>query len=225
MKMTPKRIIINLHHKFVFSRRVEIIAEIISQIIPANTKILDIGCGDGTISKMIANRVEGIYYEGIDIAERPTCAIPFTKYNGINMPFEANAFNAVQFIDVLHHTTNVNELVNSALQKADTYFIVKDHICNNHFDFFILKIMDWIGNVPHGVNLEYNFKPESYWLSFFEKLNLEILYYNNSLPLYSQPFNLIFGRKLHFIALLKKPNTNFTNDKTEDAPVKAASIY
>jgi hypothetical protein len=63
--------------------------------------------------------------------------------------------------------------------------------------------MDWVGNKPHSVDVIYNFKKEEYWKQLFEELGLEIVIFNKQIPLYPIPFNSLFGRELHFVALLK----------------------
>ena len=67
--------------------------------------------------------------------------------------------------------------------------------------------MDWVGNAPHGVDVVYNFKKESYWLSVFDELGLEVVKMNKRVKLYPSLFNWIFGRELHFVVLLKKKNS------------------
>ena len=41
-----------LHHKYVFLRRIDVLSNQIAAQIPDNIRVLDIGCGDGTISKL-----------------------------------------------------------------------------------------------------------------------------------------------------------------------------
>ena len=76
----------DLHHEYVFLRRIKVISDEIAKQMPDNVKILDIGCGDGTISKLISEKKSGISYEGIDIMARPNCAIPFKEFDGVHIP-------------------------------------------------------------------------------------------------------------------------------------------
>ena len=41
-----------LHSKYVHSRRVRVLRDSLSQLIPSNSKVLDVGCGDGLISRL-----------------------------------------------------------------------------------------------------------------------------------------------------------------------------
>lgn len=193
-----------LHHNMVFKRRITVLSKCILQLLPEKVKILDIGCGDGTISNNVRGKRPEIDYQGIDIVARPTCSIPFKLYNGEDIPYDDHSFDIVQFIDVLHHTMDLKLHLENALKITRQYVLIKDHICNNRLDFAILKFMDWLGNAPYGIKLVYNFKSKEYWDSLFTELNLEVVYIKNRIMLYPQPFNLIFGRNLHFVALLKK---------------------
>lgn len=194
----------NLHHKYVFLRRINVLSTQIAQQLPNDIRILDIGCGDGTISKMILENKKNVSIEGIDVFARETCAIPFKMFDGKTIPFANNEYDATMFVDVLHHTTNIKELLAEAARVSGQYIILKDHHYNNALDFGILRFMDWIGNAPHGVKVIYNFKNLDFWKTTFNELGFEIVSLNNSVPIYPFPFNLIFGRDLHFIAVLKK---------------------
>ena len=57
------------------------------------------------------------------------------------------------------------------------------------------------------INPIYNFKTEKYWMELFDELGLEVVTMNKRIPLYPGVFNMIFGRQLHFIAVLKKKNS------------------
>lgn len=124
------------------------------------------------------------------------------------LTFEKDIFDSVLFVDVLHHTNDINIVIEESLKVSKDYFTIKDHLYWNKLDFLILKFMDWVGNAPHGVKVIYNFQNKESWDKIFKNNNLEIVYYNENLKLYPQLINWLFGRKMHFIAVLKKKPTN-----------------
>ena len=189
----------------VFLRRINVLSNEISSVMDDSIKkVVDVGCGDGTISSLIASKKKGREFSGIDIMARPTCAIPFKEYDGHHIPYEDNSVDACMFVDVLHHLHHVKELLAEAKRVSNKYIIIKDHLWKNKLDYKILEFMDNIGNKPHGVVLEYNYLPEKKWREIFEELDLEVVSMNKSIPLYAFPFSMVFGRELHFVALLKK---------------------
>jgi hypothetical protein len=107
------------------------------------------------------------------------------------------------FIDVLHHLTHVREILAEAKRVSARYILIKDHLYANRLDFKILKLMDELGNRPHGVATVYNYLTENEWEIIFRELGLEVVKMKTSIPLYPFPFSLIFGRHLHFITILK----------------------
>jgi SAM-dependent methyltransferase len=196
-----------LHHKFIFLRRIKILSRELSVCIDSDTiTILDIGCGDGAISKLMRDSNTGLKISGIDIVARPHCAIPFKLYDGKHIPFDDNSFDVCMLVDVLHHLPHIKdikELLTEAKRVSGKYILIKDHQYKNRFDFKTLKFMDDIGNKPHGIAVEYNYLKENEWHRIFNDAGLTIVKRKVKIPLYAFPFNLFFGRKLHFISCLK----------------------
>jgi hypothetical protein len=82
--------------------------------------------------------------------------------------------------------------------------VLKDHLSESPFDHATLRVMDWVGNRPHGVTLTYNYPSERQWREYWAKCGLQSEYFSTDLPLYPFPFSLVFGGKLHFVAQLAK---------------------
>jgi SAM-dependent methyltransferase len=193
------------HHSAVHTGRVEVISDLIAMNLPIDVvSMLDIGCGDGKISNLIQSKQGKVKIVGIDIMERPTCEIEYQSFDGENIPFAQNSFDAIQLVDVLHHTSNISSVISNALPISSKYLVIKDHLYQSRFDFLTLKFMDWVGNAPHGVKVIYNFQTLEQWKSIFKENRLELIYFNDKIKLYPKLVNWIFGRKLHFIAILKK---------------------
>lgn len=192
------------HQKYVYSRRVEVLARHIAPLIPQNAKVLDIGCGDGLISSIISNMRKDISITGVDVLMRGKSYIEVRLFDGRTLPFENNEFNVVLFIDVLHHTTNQLELLEEAKRVASDVIIIKDHLNNNWFDNQLLIFMDKVGNRRFGVNLTFQYLSLQHWKKAFKDLDLTISTWLNKLRLYQFPLGLMFDRNLHFITTLRK---------------------
>ena len=191
-----------LHGRYVHGRRVNVLTDRISQLIPPNAKVLDVGCGDGLLSTLIMQNRPDIEIRGIDVLVRKDTKIPVTEFNGTAIPFADQTFDTAIFVDVLHHTNNQLKLLDEARRVTRQSLIIKDHLLNGVLAGLTLRLMDWVGNASHGVALPYNYWPEEKWKAAFESLNLKVDSWETELKLYPSLANLLFGRSLHFIARL-----------------------
>ena len=191
-----------VHEKVVFNRRVSVLTQSLGALIPAESTVLDVGTGDGQIAEGMAAVQSGVRVEGIDIMKRPTTRIPVTLFDGTTIPFADKSFDVVTFVDVLHHTDDAAVLLKEAARVARRAVILKDHLSENAVDHTTLKLMDWVGNAPHGVVLPYNYLSRARWEEIFDAAGLSIDRFETAVPLYPWPASAVFGRGLHFVARL-----------------------
>ena len=196
-----------LHSNLVLNRRSDILSKNISNLIPYDSIVLDIGCGDGTIGHLVMQHKPSIFVSGLEVMKRSNCRIKCKMFDGLKIPLKDSSVDVCILVDVLHHTLNIEGLLKEACRISRKYVIIKDHLYNNKIDFAILKFMDWIGNRPYGVGLVYNYQNKQKWSRYFESCRLQTIKWNDKIPLYIFPFNAIFGRNLHFISLLEKERT------------------
>jgi SAM-dependent methyltransferase len=131
-----------LHMDYVFNRRVERLAAVISDLIPEDTSVLDIGCGNGHISSQLLKNKPGIRIKGLELKVRDECLIPCQEFDGEHVPFEDDSYDFCLFVDVLHHANDSNKLLMEAARVCRKGVIIKDHLCENIFDLYILKFRD-----------------------------------------------------------------------------------
>ena len=192
-----------LHGHYVHSRRVRVLCDHLSQLIPSNGRVLDVGCGDGLLASLILERRRDTEISGIDVLVREKTKIPVTGFNGSTIPFPDKSFDVVMFVDVLHHTDDPKLLLSEAKRVAAKAILIKDHRLNGFLARPTLRIMDWVSNAPHGVVLPYNYWSHQRWQEAFSSLNLSVGFWKQDLQLYPNPANLLFGRSLHFISRLE----------------------
>jgi len=202
------------HERVVFGRRVERLGALLAQALPADVgSILDVGCGDGQISCAVSDAHPKARVEGIDVLVRPKTAIPVRAYDGQHFPYPDDSYDYVMMVDVLHHTEDPLQVLAEAARVACRGVLVKDHTKAGPFALPTLRLMDWVGNSRHGVDLPYNYWTRSQWLDALDILALEELSWTTRLHLYSFPLNLLFERSLHFVALFgggrSGPGPNF----------------
>lgn len=198
-----KQVMNNMHGKVVFQRRVKVLAQMIAGHIASGDKVLDVGCGDGTIAQAIAAEKPGTHIEGIDVFLRPEVKIPARTYDGLNIPFETDAFDYVIIVDVLHHTDDPQAVLTECARVARKGVVVKDHFRDGVAAGATLRFMDWVGNRGHDVRLPYNYLSRKEWKAMVSRLGLSIERLESPDDLYPFPFNLAFGRGLHFVMTLR----------------------
>lgn len=197
-----KNLLGKAHGTLVFDRRVKVLINKIGALVPGGGDMLDVGTGDGQIAKAIGEQQDGVQVRGIDIMLRKTTHIPVEVFDGETMPSADDGVDTVTFVDVLHHTDDPSVLISEAGRVARKAVIIKDHLSENALDHWTLRLMDWVGNAPHGVVLPYNYAPRKDWDTWFAKAGLKVEVFDTDVPLYPFPLNLVFGRKLHFVARL-----------------------
>ena len=106
------------------------------------------------------------------------------------------------FLDRERTLEKVVALISEASRVARKAVIIKDHLSENKLDHLTLRVMDWVGNAPHGVVLPYNYAPRRDWDQWFATAGLKTDAFVTDVPLYPAPAKWVFGRKLHFIARL-----------------------
>jgi SAM-dependent methyltransferase len=197
-----------VHGRLVLRRRFRVLAEMLAAHIPPGATVLDIGCGPGTIGGLIRQQNPTATVRGLEVAARPACAIAFDLYDGRTLPQPDNSVDVCMFVDVLHHTGNIAGLLEESCRVSRRHILIKDHLSESRWDYETLKFMDWVGNRPHGVALPYNYLSRREWQELFASCKLALRAWSTEVPLYPFPFSLLFGRRLHFIALLEKNGTN-----------------
>ncbi|MEA3008702.1 MAG: hypothetical protein QOJ91_394 [Sphingomonadales bacterium] len=190
------------HDKAVFGRRIEVLTRTLADFIPANARVLDIGCGSGTLARRIMALRPDVSIEGIDVLVRPGTEIPVTQFDGDTIPWEDGHFDIALFVDVLHHTEAPARLLAEAKRVSKGGIVIKDHFREGVLADATLRFMDWVGNAQHGVVLPYNYLSDPEWRSIWSKLGLKVDRLTDKVGLYPAPFSWLFDRRLHFVARL-----------------------
>jgi SAM-dependent methyltransferase len=197
-----KSIIEAVHGSFVHSRRVETLAAHVSDLLPKGLSVLDVGCGDGLLAAHVTKRRPDLRISGIDVLVRDGTHVPVKAFDGTTIPFPSRSIDAVLFVDVLHHTVDPLILLREAVRVSRGMVVLKDHTRDGFLAGPTLRVMDWVGNAPHGVALPYNYLSSFEWRQAFDAVGLRPVTWRSELELYPVPASWIFERSLHFIASL-----------------------
>jgi SAM-dependent methyltransferase len=191
-----------IHDGYVLGRRVQVLARHLAELLPRDASVLDVGCGDGSLAKLICDRRPDVKMRGVDVLVRQRTAIPVEPFDGAHIPADNGSFDVVMFVDVLHHTDDPRLLLREACRVTRRNILLKDHTCNGLLARPVLRFMDGVGNARFGVALPYNYWTRAQWQAAFRDLHLEIEVWQSRLGLYPVWADWLFGRSLHLIARL-----------------------
>jgi SAM-dependent methyltransferase len=192
-----------LHGKLIFGRRVQALAYNIADMIPDGiTTLLDVGCGDGTLARSVEQRRPGLRAIGVEIRARPQTAIPVQEFDGRSLPFPDASHDVVMLVDVLHHAEEPGLLIREAGRVAARAVVIKDHLTGAWLSHERLRLMDWVGNIGHGVPLRYAYWSPAQWGDAFAQAGLRQIDRRERLGLYHPALRWLFERRLHFVSVL-----------------------
>jgi ubiquinone/menaquinone biosynthesis C-methylase UbiE len=197
----------SLHTQFISGRRIRLLAKMLGAQLPKGATILDVGCGDGSIAQLLLQQDSTLTILGLEVSARPKCVIEYQLFDGRHIPHPDDSFDVCMFVDVLHHAEDSEAVLKEGSRVSRRFVLIKDHLSENQFDWWTLKLMDWLGNRPYGVALTYGYKSRSEWDRMFEACGLRQRTWQGKVPLHSFPLRLLFSRGLHYVALLEKTST------------------
>jgi len=192
-----------LHEIRVHQRRTRVLAEAASGLLPKNLRVLDVGCGDGLFAAKLSELRPDLKIQGVEVLPRKGCRIPVVAFDGRNLPFPSAGFDACLLIDVLHHTESPAALLAEASRVGFGLVLLKDHLKEGFAAGRCLRFMDVVGNRRHNVALPFNYLNSDQWSQVLSVCNLSAVKTDPLNELYPFPANLIFGRRLSFMALLR----------------------
>lgn len=193
-----------LHHQVVFQRRIQALVNAIAPLFETGD-VLDVGSGNGMLAQLIMQQRPELNISGIDVHLREKSFIPTTKYDGQTIPFPDASFSSVMIVDVLHHTDNPVHVLRECLRVSRGVVVVKDHFYANPVERQLLRLLDWVGNAPHGVRLPYNYFTRAEWASYMTSCGCRELKRMDSVPnMYPPLFQQIIGQRIQFVAQLGK---------------------
>ncbi len=154
-----------------------------SYFIKKGSVILDLGCGSGIVADVFKNYF-GAQIEGVDIIDKRVAKIPFRLYDGKNLPFADNSFDAVLINYVLHHCETPLRVLNEAKRVAKGKIIIYEDLPENIFSKLVCKL--------HGKSFNFlfrndkescNFKKDAEWKEVFENLGLKLIFEKRIWPI------------------------------------------
>lgn len=193
-------------HAPIYAKRQRILAEIIAQYVPAEGRLLDVGCGVGTLAGAVLGHPRcgrAARATGLESAVRGGEPFEVVAYSGGKFPFADKTFDVVMIADVLHHELHENQLLRECARVSRSVVIVKDHAREGFAAQWRISLMDWAANRPYGIPCLYRYHSLSEWRELVRAGGLELVSEIHPMTLYPIFWQQLFGGRLQYLAVLR----------------------
>lgn len=197
------KLLADLHERRVHARRVRVLTREIARMLPEHGTVLDVGCGDGLLTSLLAEARPELRFFGLDVLMRSGARLPACRFDGRHLPLADASVDAVLFVDVLHHAASIGDLLAEARRVTRGSVVIKDHLLDPPLAGPRLRFMDYVGNARHGVALPYHYLRKVQWMAAFAAAGLTVAQFTSDFALYPRPAGWLFGGGLHFLAQLR----------------------
>jgi SAM-dependent methyltransferase len=140
---------------------------------PRGSCLLDLGCGDGSVSSALSRRLS-LRVTGADVTLQRRRHVPTIRYDGLSLPFPDRSFDCTLLVWVLHHTPDPGAVLREAARVTRDRILVMEVNYRTPFQKALLKAIDWTENRPSGINVPLNFHTISEWESIFQESGLSV---------------------------------------------------
>lgn len=191
-----------VHQHWGAGRRARALAGHVAAHLPAARRVLDVGVGSGRIARLVRHARPELSVVGVDVLYRWRPLVATALFDGLRLPFRDVSFDAAMVVDVLHHAADPGALLREVVRVSPAAILVKDHLREGLGAQVTLAFMDRVGNRRFKVASPGNYLDRGEWLALLQDVGLEIQYWDEDLRIYPRPLDWIFGRSLHFVAVL-----------------------
>jgi SAM-dependent methyltransferase len=195
-------------HAPIYEKRIAVLSETIVAQLKQGDVVLDVGCGSGSLGKAILNSPRcpaGVRVRGLENHKRGGEAIEVTAYDGHTIPFADREVDVVILADVLHHEPTPQRLLNESIRVARRCVFIKDHKVDGFLAQSRISFLDWAANTGYGVKCLFRYHTRDGWTEFLRGFPVKVAAEILTMNLYPPFFNFVFGKRLHYCAVLETP--------------------
>lgn len=140
--------------------------------------VLDVGGGTGVMAQAIQEFLPARRVVAVDVVDRyfKTLSVETRVYDGERLPFEDDAFDAATINNVMHHvplSTRV-ALMREVRRAVSGPVYIKDHVATSSLDHIRLTVLDAIGNIPFGGQVQADYLTDADWRALAEAAGYRI---------------------------------------------------
>jgi SAM-dependent methyltransferase len=206
--LNPVKALMAAMHRPIYESRERALVAAITPHLKSGDRVLDVGCGTGALAGALLaapGRPDRLAVEGLERRARGGEPVKVHVYDGAKAPFEDKTFDVVIVADVLHHEEHPDRLLAECVRLSRRLVIVKDHQVAGPLAQQRISFIDWAANAPYGVVCLYRYNTAPQWDETVKRHGLTPVEQHRSMNLYPPLVNLVFGRRLHYLGVLRVP--------------------
>jgi len=145
----------------------------VARVIPRDSRVLDVGCGNGFIAHHLSAML-GAGVTGIDLDERAQAPIDYRRFDGTHFPVADKSFDGALFCYVLHHAQELGAVLSEVKRvlRPGGLMVVYEDIPALWWDRFVC----WTHNAQwKGRTGPCTFRREDEWRTTFDFAGFEVL--------------------------------------------------
>jgi len=157
--------------KYLYKKRAEYYADLVSPYIKKGEKVLDVGAGTGVISKILSKKADVTL---LDIKDYNQTDLPLKLYDGKKIPFRDKSFDAVILVTAFHYIPNQPAFLKE-LKRVSSRIILVDDVYKTAFGRFISNLNDTVVSNTVGIFTKFNFLRDEDFKEMFKKTGLRLV--------------------------------------------------
>ncbi len=194
-------------HKPVYEKRIKVLSDLIVPKLQDDEHLVDVGSGYGGLGNAILEEAQGtkrITVTGLEKKPRGGEKIETVGFDGYSIPAKDEEYDVTILADVVHHEEKPMELLKEVARVTKRMMIIKDHIPQGILAQSRISLIDWAANDPYGVKCLYRYFTVEQWQDIYKELGMTIGEEITSINLYPPLINMLFGKRLQYIAFVYK---------------------
>lgn len=159
-----------IHHQF----------SVLEPYFHRGTTVLDFGCGDMVLDKMILDTIPESHVTGIDVVDSKPIRkknLKFVLYDGVTIPFKNKSFDVVYAYHVFHHCVDPVRALSECKRVAKGRILIVESVLRSILETPGFMVADFLANMRREVHIPMPFHvhTKKWWNETFDKLHLRVM--------------------------------------------------